>query len=119
MCIRDSPIIDSDSRQAIVKVNLPSDENFQPGMFLEASITTSTSRGITVPIKALLPQNEDKAVAFVVGEDNKVSARSVTMGEILSDNQIEVLNGLENGESIVVKGAAYLKNGDTVSLDNQ
>ena len=110
------PIVDSESRQAIVKVNLPSDTGLQPGMFLEAAITTAKVEGTTVPIKALLPQTEDNAIAFVVDENNVVSARTVKMGEILADNQIEVLAGLEPSETIVVKGAAYLKDGDRVSI---
>jgi HlyD family secretion protein len=113
------PIVDSDSRQAFVKVNLPSNTNLQPGMFLEAAITTSQEQGTTVPIKALLPQTEDNAIAYVLQENNLVEARPVKMGEILADNQIEVLSGLENGESVVVKGAAYLKSGDRVSVEKQ
>jgi HlyD family secretion protein len=111
------PIVDSNSRQAFVKVNLPSKTNLQPGMFLEAAITTSQEQGTTVPIKALLPQTEDNAIAFVLQNNNTVEARPVKMGEILTNNQIEVLNGLENGEYVVVKGAAYLKNGDRVSIE--
>ncbi|VEP14412.1 RND family efflux transporter, MFP subunit (modular protein) [Hyella patelloides LEGE 07179] len=113
------PIVNSDSRQAIVKVNLPSETNLQPGMFLEAAITTSQVPGTTLPIKAILPQTGDEAIAFVVDENNTVSARSVKMGEILTNNQIEVLAGLESGETVVVKGAAYLKDGDRISIINE
>jgi HlyD family secretion protein len=113
------PIVDSNSRQAFVKVNLPSNTNLQPGMFLEAAVTISKDLGTTVPIKALLPQTEDNAIAFVVQKNNTVEARPVKMGEIFGNNQIEVLNGLENGESVVVKGAAYLKNGDRVSVEKE
>jgi HlyD family secretion protein len=113
------PIVDSNSRQAFVKVNLPANTNLQPGMFLEAAITTSQEQGTTVPIKALLPQTEDNAIAFVLQKNNTVEARPVKMGEIFGNNQIEVLNGLENGESVVVKGAAYLKNGDLVSIEKE
>ena len=112
------PIVDSESRQAIVKVNLPSGNNLQPGRFLEASITTSTEPGTTVPIKALLPQTDNDAIAFILQDDNTVEARSVKMGDIVSNDRIEVLNGLESGEYVVVKGAAYLKDGDRVSIEN-
>lgn len=111
------PVVNSESRQAIVKVNLPSKTNLQPGMFLEAAVTIAKDKGTKVPIKAVLPQAEDNAIVFVVQPDNTVEARNVTMGEILADNQIEVLNGLKDGEYIVVKGAAYLKDGDKVSFE--
>jgi HlyD family secretion protein len=113
------PLVDSESRQAKVQVDLPSGSNLQPGMFLEAAITTAQEQATTVPIKALLPQTENQAIAFVVKENNTVEARTVSMGEILGNNRIEVLDGLENGESVVVKGAAYLKDGDRVSLENK
>lgn len=113
------PIVDRNSRQAIVKVNLPSDDNLKPGMFLEAAITTSKNQAITVPIKALLPQIDDRAIAYVLQPDNTVEARDVIMGDILSGDQIEVVRGLETGEKIIVKGATYLKDGDAVSVTNE
>ena len=111
------PIVDSESRLAIVKVNLPSGNNLQPGMFLEAAITTSQEPGTTVPIEALLPQTEDNAIAFIVRDNDTVEARSIKTGEIQSDEQIEVLTGLETGEYVVVKGSAYLKDGDKISIE--
>ena len=111
------PIVDSESRLAIVKVNLPSGNNLQPGMFLEAAITTSQEPGKTVPIEALLPQTEDNAIAFIVRDNDTVEARSIKTGEIQSDEQIEVLTGLETGEYVVVKGSAYLKDGDKISIE--
>ena len=36
------------------------------------------------------------------------------MGDILPDRQVEVVSGLQPGDRIVVKGAAYLKDGDSV-----
>ena len=113
-----APTIDPKSRQAIVRVDLPSGNNLQPGMFLEAAITTSSDPGTTVPIEALLPQTEDNAIAFVVVDNDTVEARSVKMGDVVSNDRIEVLTGLETGEYVVVKGAAYLKDGDRISIEN-
>lgn len=110
------PIIDSASRQATVKVDLPANTSLQPGMFLEAAITTSRDEATTVPIKALLPQTDNRAIAFVLQDDNQVASRTVTMGEIVGGDRVEILEGLEAGEQIVVKGAAYLKDGDTVKV---
>lgn len=108
------PTLAEDIPQATVKIDLPSGTTLKPGMFLDAAITTSTSEGQTVPIDALLPQPDGSAIAYVMQDNNIVKAQSVTMGEILQDEQVEVLSGLESGDTIVVKGAAYLKDGDTV-----
>ena len=112
------PLIDDSSRQGLVKVDLPSSNNLKPGMFLQAAINTDTSRGQAVPIEALLPQSGNTAIAFVVQDDDTVKAQTVEMGEILNGQRVEVTTGLEPGDRIVLKGAAYLKDGDRVTISN-
>ncbi len=111
------PIIDRQSRQATVNIDLPSQVPLKPGMFLRATISTATAQGQTVPVKALLPQADGSAIAFVVQDDNTVKAQSVEIGEILANEKVEVIQGLQTGDRIVVKGAAYLKDGDSVSFE--
>ncbi len=111
------PIIDRESRQATVNIDLPSQVALKPGMFLRATINTATAQGKTVPVKALLPQADGGAIAFVVQDDNRVKAQSVEIGEILANEKVEVIQGLQTGDRIVVKGAAYLKDGDSVSFE--
>lgn len=110
------PLIDDSSRQAMVKVDLPGGTNLKPGMFLKAAINTNTSQGQAVPIEALLPQSGNKAIAFVLQNDNTVQGTTVEMGEILSGQKVEVIKGLQPGDRIVLKGAAYLKDGDRVTI---
>lgn len=112
------PLIDDSSRQALVKVDLPGGTNLKPGMFLKAAINTNTSQGQAVPIEALLPQSENQALAFVLQGDNTVKAQTVEMGEILAGQKVEILSGLQTGDRIVLKGAAYLKDGDRVTISN-
>ncbi len=112
------PIIDDSSRQALVKVDLPSNSNLKPGMFLQAAINIDTNQGQAVPIEALLPQSGNRAIAFVVQDDNTVKAQTVQMGEILAEQRVEVIAGLESGDRIVLKGAAYLKDGDRITISN-
>jgi multidrug efflux pump subunit AcrA (membrane-fusion protein) len=108
------PTIDDRSRQATVKVDLPNNTRLKPGMFLQAAIDTDTSEGLAVPIEALLPQSGNTAIAFVLQPDNIVKAQTVKMGEILSEQKVEIVEGLNAGDRIVLKGAAYLKDGDRV-----
>ena len=110
------PAIDDSSRQATVRVDLPSGTNLKPGMFLQAAIDTDTNPGLAVPIEALLPQTGNQAIAFVVQPDNTVKAQKVTMGEILSEQKVEIIEGLQPGDRIVLEGAAYLKDGDRVAV---
>ncbi|MGD1917846.1 MAG: efflux RND transporter periplasmic adaptor subunit [Pleurocapsa sp.] len=112
------PTIDDASRQALVKVDLPSNNNLKPGMFLRAAINTNSSPGLAVPIESLLPQSGNKAIAFVVQDDNTVKAQAVEMGEVIDTQKVEVVKGLQSGDRIVSRGAAYLKDGDTVKITN-
>lgn len=112
------PAIDDSSRQATVRVDLPGGTNLKPGMFLQAAINTDTNPGQAVPIEALLPQSGNKAIAFIVQPDNTVKSQTVTLGEILPEQQIEVIEGLQPGDTIVLEGAAYLKDGDRVAIAN-
>ncbi|MFP4296758.1 MAG: efflux RND transporter periplasmic adaptor subunit [Spirulinaceae cyanobacterium] len=110
------PILDAESRQAVVNVDLPSNPNLKPGMFLRAEIATTTAPGVTVPTDAIIPQSDGSGIAYIVQSDNTVTAQTVTTGKVLSDNRIEIRSGLNGGENIVVKGAPYLKAGDRVSV---
>ena len=112
------PTIDDASRQAIVKVDLPSNTKLKPGMFLRAAINTDTNPGLAVPIESLLPQSGNNAVAFVVQNDNTVKAQTIEMGEIINEQQIEVVSGLQSGDRVVLKGAAYLKDGDKIKISD-
>ena len=111
------PIIDPQSRQATVNIDLPAQVSLKPGMFLRATINTATTQGKTVSVKALLPQADGNAIAFVVQDDNTVKAQAVEIGEILANEQVEVIKGLQSGDRIVVKGSAYLKDGDSITFE--
>ncbi|MEL6439487.1 MAG: efflux RND transporter periplasmic adaptor subunit [Cyanobacteria bacterium J06621_8] len=113
------PLIDNNSRQATVKVDLPSETNLRPGMFLQAAINTDTNQGLAVPIASLLPQSDNKATAFVVQSDSTVKAQTVALGDILSGERVEILSGLDAGDRLVLKGAVYLKDGDKVTIKQE
>ena len=61
-----------------------------------------------------LTQKVPVAVARVEA-DSTVSARVVTLGRHF-DSKYEILEGLAEGESVVVKGASTLKSGEKVRL---
>ena len=112
------PVIEENSRQAIVKVDLPGN-SLQPGMFLKAAVTTSSDIGLTIPAKAVLPQSNGGAVVYTVVNGETVQAQTVDMGRLLPGGKVEIKGGLNPGEPIVVKGAAYLKDGDRVAISNE
>jgi RND family efflux transporter MFP subunit len=110
------PQVNEESREAIVKVDLPASDSLKPGMFLQGVITTSSATGLTVPAKAVLPQPDNSAIVYKLQADGTVKAQPVQQGEIMSGDRVEIKSGLSPGDRVVVKGAAFLKDGDKVEV---
>ncbi|NEQ35905.1 MAG: efflux RND transporter periplasmic adaptor subunit [Okeania sp. SIO3I5] len=117
-----APLVNEETREATVKIDLPNSNLLRPGMFLRATITTATNQGFKIPAKAVLPQADGQSIAYVLQSNNQVKAVPVEVGEILSKNsdlanaEIEIKEGLKLGDRIVVSGAGYLKDGDIVKV---
>ena len=72
--------------------------------------TGAPARRILVPISAVYKQETGDQVVWIVGADQCVSRRRVTIGAPSSD-QIEIKSGLRPGDRIVVAGASFLREG--------
>ncbi len=114
-----NPVVDEQSRQATVDVDLPVSDSLKPGMFLRGSVVTNSALSVTVPMEAVLPQSSGNAIVYVVGPDNTVTARGVSLGELMNGEKVEIVSGVKPGERVVVKGAAYLGEGDKVSIRSE
>jgi multidrug efflux pump subunit AcrA (membrane-fusion protein) len=67
---------------------------------------------LTVPVEAVLTKGDSKSV-FVLGSDNVVHARTVTVGAS-TDISAQILNGLAAGDAVVTTGASALSDGQRV-----
>lgn len=119
-----NPLVEADTRTAIVKIGLPPSDLLRPGMFLQGEVVTGRRQGIVVPTDAVLPQADSRNQVYVLGPNNQVSARSVDLGTRLppQDGQparVEITQGLQPGESVVTSGAGYLQDGDGVQVVDQ
>jgi HlyD family secretion protein len=111
-----NPTIDPQTRQATVKIGLPSQGRLKPGMFLRAQITVSNTPSLVVPAKAVLPQANGQKIVYVLpaGADT-VKAQPVQVGDP-QDGQIAIQTGLKVGDRVVVAGAGYVKDGERVTV---
>lgn len=114
-----NPIIDAQSRQGIVKVDLPNDNNLKVGMFVQTSIITNTKSSLTVPMSAVLPQRDSSGVVYLVNTDNTVKMQQVSLGEIINNEDITILSGLNVGDIIALKGVNYLQDGSKIIIENE
>ncbi|MBE9040008.1 efflux RND transporter periplasmic adaptor subunit, partial [Oscillatoriales cyanobacterium LEGE 11467] len=120
-----APILDEATREAIVEIDLPDSDLLRPGMFLNATIATDTAPGLTIPAQAVLPQPDGSKIVYKLGDDNIAIAQTVKIGELIGDDtqdltdaRIEVLEGLNEGDRVVVSGAGYVKDGDRVTVSD-
>jgi len=118
-----APLVDPQTRQATVKINLPQNPAIRSGLFLRASITTQSIQALTIPSKAVLPQTNGSSTVFVLQPDSTVRSQTVqtgaTQGNDPINTTVEVVQGLNAGDRVVVAGAGYLKDGDRVTVAQQ
>lgn len=108
-----SPTVDARSRTLLVKLDLPQEGSWKPGMFGRLLVPTRDSRNVQVPRSAVLQRGQLELV-FVVDE-GQARLRLVRTGRQLGD-QLEILAGLEAGEEIVVEGHHNLRDGQPLQI---
>ncbi len=87
----------------------PNDVLF-PNQFVNVRLLVNTVHdAVTVP-NAAIQTGQPGAFVYVVGQDETVSVRKVTLGAADADHT-QVVSGLKLGENVVVDGADRLKDG--------
>ena len=109
-----APEVDSKTRLGIVHIAIGDDSALKPGMFARAKINVGDRIGLAVKPQALVWRNGNPGV-FTLGAANTVTFKPVTMGR-QSDDLIEILKGVTAGDTVVVEGAGFLSDGDTVRV---
>lgn len=110
-----SPLVDSDSRLATVRIDVPGDCGLKSGMYAEGHININRYLALTVPSRALISRDGDSTI-FVLHKD-QVESRHITVGNRDHD-LVQISSGLTANEPVVVDGAGFLKDGDYVSVSN-
>lgn len=110
-----SPSIDPDARTFKCFVNVDnSGKKILPGMFVKADLVINSSENtIVIPKDIIVSRNRNRTV-FVV-ERGVARERRITTG-LESIDRVEVLSGLEEGESVVSKGFETLRHDSKVKV---
>jgi HlyD family secretion protein len=107
-----SPQVDPATRLADIRISLTGENNFSVGGFARATIETARRTTLAVPLSAIA-YHQDKA-SVQVAVDNKVKTQDVKLG-ITGDGYVEVVDGLREGDTIVVRAGTFLRDGDTIT----
>jgi RND family efflux transporter MFP subunit len=108
-----APTVQTTNRTGLVYVDITGG-NARPGMFARGEIAAGKGSGLLVPVASVVMQ-DGYSYVFVLGEGNKVERRRVEQAGVHGDS-LEVSAGLAAGDVIAVKGAGFLKDGDTVAV---
>lgn len=85
-----------------------------PGMFVRAAIVEGVRPdAILVHMQSVMRDQRGNAYVYVVGADNKVESRTVTLGKTIGQNWL-VTAGLKDGERVMFEGFQRTAPGATV-----
>jgi RND family efflux transporter MFP subunit len=107
------PVIDNSSRQGIARIALPYSPGLRVGAFAKTRITAGETTRPVLPQSAV-QADEKGSFVLVVGADNKVERRSITVGTV-GDQGVAIASGLNGTEKVVASAAAFLRPGEKIA----
>jgi RND family efflux transporter MFP subunit len=109
-----SPAADPNSRTFPVKLDLPANAALRLGQFVRVAVPVGQADSLAVPFDAVVVRGQMELV-FVVNQ-GVAQLRLVKMGKRVGA-AVEIVSGLAAGETIVVQGAATLRDGQPVQIN--
>ncbi len=108
-----SPVADPSSRTSPIKLRIPNNPQLRSGQFARVTLAMAHAETLAVPADALVPFGQMERV-FVV-DDGKARLRLVRTGA-RSDQYLEILSGLAEGEWVAITGNGTLQDGQPVTV---
>jgi len=111
------PTIDPATHTFSAEIVVPNDDRkLRPGMYAKVTVNFGSLPRIVVPDQAVVKlSGTGQKYVFVVNADDSVQMTPVTIGRHM-EAEFEILDGLAEGQRIVVKGNGSLKSGDRVRI---
>ena len=108
---RVAPVLDPTTRTAAMEIEIPNPGfRLKPGMYARVNITTDNKRdALVVPASSVVDVNGRRGL-YMATEAGTASFRAVRVG-IEDQTQIEILEGINEGDVVVTTGAAALTDG--------
>jgi RND family efflux transporter MFP subunit len=108
--------IDPQTRTMHTEVVVPNASyEIVPGMYATVEIPLHTvQNALTVPVQAVQSSSEIQGTVLVVGDDNRIENRDVTLG-LENATDVEILSGLRENERVVFGEQSQFKPGETVA----
>ena len=113
--LRLSPTMDPEKHTFRAEVGVDNAQRLlRPGMFIEAAIVAERRAGVPVVPRDAVTERAGRDVVFAL-DGQRAVRRDVTLG-LGDDDRVEVREGVEPGERIVVRGLETLTDGTRVRV---
>jgi membrane fusion protein (multidrug efflux system) len=107
--------IDAKTGSLTVEAQFPNPGKFvRPGQFAKIRTLAETMKGALVVPKRAVRELQGQSQLLVVGKDNTIEIRNVTLGRLVGDTQI-VESGLTDGEMVALEALDRLRTGNPVT----
>jgi HlyD family secretion protein len=106
-----SNAVDPATQQGEVRVFVGANPALRVGTFARATLTLGQSCGIVIPLSAVLYGAEGAVVQVV--RDQHIETHVVKVG-LASEGKVQISKGLAEGDMVVVRAGAFLRDGDPV-----
>jgi len=110
-----APTVQTSNRTGLVYVDIVGGVA-RPGMFARGEIASGKGPAMLLPVSSVVMQ-DGYSYVFVLKDRNVVERRLVQQVGVHGD-AMEIASGVAVGEIVAVKGAGFLKDGDTVTVNN-
>jgi membrane fusion protein (multidrug efflux system) len=109
--------VDQGTGSVILRVVFPNPQGvLLPGMFVRAAVTEGVlEQAILVPQQAVSRDVKGNPIALVVGPEDKVEARMLTVDRAIGDKWL-VFSGLSVGDRVIIEGMQKVRPGATVKV---
>jgi len=111
-------LADAETRSFTVKIVLNNEGmHIRPGMTAEIIIPSGkVSSALLIPLESVLHETDQSVYVFVADKNLKMAYhRKISIGKI-EGNNVEVLSGLNAGETIITQAQQKLSNGSLISI---
>lgn len=106
-----STMVNPTTQLGHVRLSIGADKKLRVGAFGRAIVEIARRCGASVPFSAVSYEREGTVVQVV--RDNQIESRRVTVG-LIAAGDVEVREGLSEGDTVVVRAGAFVRDGDRV-----
>jgi HlyD family secretion protein len=106
-----APDIDPQAQATRVRISLGKDDRLRVGTFAAALVEVGTICAPTISLSAVLYGPQGPIVQVV--RNNRIETRPIPVG-LISGDKVQVREGLNEGDLVVVRAGSFLREGDEV-----